>query len=391
MEISPDLNPDQIFGTIYQPGFNFMNIRGAGLITVDEFERFKTALSDLIQSLGRMGDRESNIKYVEVVLINFFTSLPENLYEQIDLLFDENNKLKLFRLLEYLIQVNVILSERDRKVFELCYTVNYNQNLSVASISNEYDLTDERIRQIKRNIEKNIQSYFSFVSSFPQDILINYGIDNESNFYVIDDIFSNQINVEERVSFNPAFYGVILGIFVKNSHVVLDNTQVIVGEKRGQKRYKNSYFIKKEVSNYFHFTPFLRGIFLIKQMRRQKDMYFELEALLISYLISVDSRAYIDDILTICRTLILKELDLFVDQYGYVRFERNNRMSLSDYAQEIFEEVMHPLTIEQLIAAINNKNPNTVTSSDSLRSCLNRKKDRFIYFSRASKYGLRNW
>ena len=89
--------------------------------------------------------------------------------------------------------------------------------------------------------------------------------------------------------------------------------------------------------------------------------------------------------------MILNELDLVVDQFDYVRFEKNTRNNIPIYCYEVLEEVSHPMTLTQIKDAINRKYPNLEFSELSLRANLTRQKDIFINFSRTSTYGLLKW
>jgi hypothetical protein len=224
-----------------------MRIRNIGRTSVEEFEVFKSRLISFIETLGGIGSAELNKLFVKLIISATFKFLPENFDVQFELLFDENSKLKLFALLKFLVDSDLIFNKTEEKIFQLTYTNQENGNINMPSIAEEQDLTEERVRQIKVELEKTIQSRFLFISDFPNNVLVNYGIDGANPFYIIDNIIARENNEREQVNFNSAFYGVILGIFIKNTHVVVGNNQVIVGEEKSHRPYKNCYLIKNDL------------------------------------------------------------------------------------------------------------------------------------------------
>ena len=162
-EISTTLNPNELYVAIFQPEFDFIKTRNIGRTSVEEFEVFKDELITFIENLGGIGDAELNKLFEKLIVSATFKSLPENFDLQFELLFDENNKLKLFALLKFLVDNGLIFNITEKKIFQLTYTNQDHGNINMSSIAEEQGLTEERVRQIKVEIEKNIQNHFLFI------------------------------------------------------------------------------------------------------------------------------------------------------------------------------------------------------------------------------------
>lgn len=242
--IQESLNPKDVFEKIFSERFNFKSIRNIGNKSVEELEKLKLELIRFVNVLQTIQKDQLSKEYTKLIVKTTFANLPENFEEQFESVFDESGKIKLFTLLNFLINSSQLFSETQQKIFEITYT-NNNEYRTLDSVAKDLNMSRERVRQIKSKLEEDVQSYFLFVSNLVADDLVNYNINASDVFLTIDKSFANKINDTEGVNFNITFYSIILGIFLKKTHSILGDNEIIYGKRKtaNQKKYENCYLI----------------------------------------------------------------------------------------------------------------------------------------------------
>jgi len=390
--IQESLNPKDVFEKIFSERFNFKNIRNIGNKSVEELEKLKLELIRFVNVLQTIQKDQLSKEYTKLIVKTTFTNLPENFEEQFETVFDENGKIKLFTLLNLLIYSGQLFSEIQQKAFELSYT-NYNAiNATIDSIANDQNITRERVRQIKSKLEEDIESYFLFISNLVTDDLVNYNVSPQNDFLTIDKLFTYKINNSEGVNFNTNFYSIVFGIFLKKTHSILGDNEIIYGKRKtpNQKKYENCYLINSLLFDCFDFENFVSDIYLKVNEKISESYSLQFQGYLYDFL-KEEGTAFFKETYSVCETIIFSEFDLQVDSTGYIYFERTTKKQVHEYCYEILEEASDPMTIDQIVNSVSEKFPDFNTTIDSLRGSLNREKELFIYFGRTSTYGLRKW
>ena len=75
----------------------------------------------------------------------------------------------------------------------------------------------------------------------------------------------------------------------------------------------------------------------------------------------------------------------------YFIINRNTKKELYEYIYEILNERGKMKKVEEIYIEIKKKNPELNVSLVSVRSTLQKDKERFVYFGRSSTYGLKKW
>ena len=390
--IQESLNPKDIFEKIFSERFNFKNIRNIGNKSVEELEKLKLELIRFVNILQTIQKDQLSKEYTKLIVKTTFANLPENFEEQFENVFDESGKIKLFTLLNFLIKSGQLFSDIQQKIFELSYT-NYNTtNATIDSIAKDLNVTRERVRQIKSKLEEDIQSYFLFVSNLVADDLINYNISPLNDFFTLDKSFAYKINNSEGVNFSTHFYSIIFGIFLKKTHSILGDNEIIYGKRKtaNQKKYENCYLINSLLFECFDFENFVSEIYLKVNEKISESYSLQFQGYLYNFL-KEEGKAFFKEVYSVCEAIIFNEFDLLVDSSGYIYFERRTKMQVHEYCYDVLEEASQPMTIDQIANSVSEKFPDFNTTIDSLRGSLNREKDLFMYFGRSSTYGLRKW
>ncbi|MBS1735135.1 MAG: hypothetical protein JST21_08160 [Bacteroidetes bacterium] len=381
----------EIIETIYSYSFDFQDIKNIGSKTVSELNNFKADISSFIETLRFIEDDHLSREYAKLIVKTTFSNLPINFNEQFENVFDNTGKIRLFKLIHFLIENGHILKQKEKQLFYFLYTENCNKSLEQIAI--ELDLGKERLRQIKVNFESETQDYFRFILSFNLQDLVSYSIPSDNvHFKIIDKDFSQKINVAEDVKFNVLFYSIIFGVFLSNSHSVLGDDENISGKGNYSNtiRYKNCYLIETNIFTSFNFEAFVNDININLSNRITETYALHFEGYLLQFAIP-EGKQYLSSIKEICEAIIYNEFDLVVNNDGYIVFERNVRKTLPEYTYEILEDLGEMTKVEDIVKAINKKYPELDTNEQSIRATLQREKDLYIYIGRTSTYGLKKW
>lgn len=389
--IQESLNPKDIFEKIFSERFNFKNIRNIGNKSVEELEKLKLELIRFVNVLLSIPKDQLSKEYTKLIVKTTFDNLPENFEKQLESVFDESGKIKLFNLLNFLINSGQLFSEMQQKTFEITYT-NNNEYRTLDSVAKDLNMSRERVRQIKSKLEEDIQSYFLFVSNLVADDLVNYNINASDIFLTIDKSFANKINNTEGVNFNITFYSIILGIFLKKTHSILGDNEIIYGKRKtaNQKKYENCYLINSLLFDCFDFVKFVEDIYLKSNERILETYSFHFQGYIYEFL-KEDGKSFFQEIKSVCEKIIFNEFELVVSSDGYLFFEQNTKKPVHQYYYEILEEEGEWMNISDITNIANQKFPFLESKDTSVRGILTKEKNLFIYRGRSSTYGLRKW
>lgn len=389
--IQESLNPKDVFEKIFSEQFNFKKIRNIGNKSVEELEKLKLELIRFVNVLQTIQKDQLSKEYTKLIVKTTFANLPENFEEQFESVFDESGKIKLFTLLNFLINSSQLFSETQQKIFEITYT-NNNEYRTLDSVAKDLNMSRERVRQIKSKLEEDIQSYFLFVSNLVADDLVNYNINASDIFLTIDKSFANKINDTEDVNFNITFYSIILGIFLKKTHSILGDNEIIYGKRKTakQKKYENCYLINSLLFDCFDFEKFVEDIYLKSNERILETYKFHFQGYIYEFL-KENGKSFFQEIISVCEKIIFNEFELVVSSDGYLFFEQNTKKPVHQYYYEILEEEDEWMNISDITNVANQKFPFLESKDTSVRGILNKEKHLFIYRGRSSTYGLRKW
>lgn len=380
----------EIIDTIYSYTFDFQDIKNIGSKTVSELNDFKADIASFIETLRFIEDDNLSKEYAKLIVKTTFSNLPINFNEQFENVFNNTGKIKLFKLIDFLIENGHILNQKEKQLFYFLYTETCAKSLE--QIAKELDLGKERIRQLRIIFEDEVHDYFRFILSFNSEDFVTYNISADTNFKIIDKDFIQKINAAEDVNFNVLFYSIIFGLFLENSHSVLGDDENISGKGNYSNtiRYKNCYIIEKTLFNTFSFETFTNDVNVNLSDRIIQAYALHFEGYLIQF-IAPGGKLYLPSIKEICESILFNEFDLVVNNDGYIVFERNVRKALPEYTFEILEELGEMTKVEDIVKAINKKYPELEINEQSIRSTLQREKDLYIYIGRTSTYGLKKW
>lgn len=376
---------------VIDTNLDFLDIGNAGVKTVQELESFSFKLKTFITTLIQMPDSELSKENTKLILKTSFLGLSKNFEQEIQTIFDEGGRIKLFALINKLVSEGVVFKLKEQKIFETIYCSITKSNKSLEQIAVEFQLTKERVRQLKNILEDEIENHFSFIRNLNPNDIRNYGISDSNSIIIIDKEKVNSINLSEGVQFTTAFYGIILGILFNKTHSRLGHYDLIRRKKiaRGEGKFRKCYLIEKTAFEIFDFKKLLEDVYLKQNAKIRESFSIYFEGYICEFFKS-SSFQYISRIKDICEQLLLNELDLVIDSEGFLNFERNSKKQPYEYVSEILEQSKRLMTVKEISAEIYKKYPELKITETGVRTCL-KEKELFIYIGRSSTYGLKKW
>jgi hypothetical protein len=371
-------NSKSILETIFKEDFNAKAFKNIGLLSNEEIDNLKNKSFNFISFLEQYDIQEYdkvNIKQIIKYTFNYIFGSSELNSEKV---FDENDNLKLFSLLKYIVEDGSIFNETEKFVFYKTYS---NQFIKTSEfMPNSNNLSKERKRQIRLKIDNSIENYFLFISQLMnKDTAIRYI--SLKPLHIIDNNLVSNINKLDDVNFNTNFFKWALGNLLQNTHSVLNN--------KWKSGVENVYIIKSNIYDSIDFE-FLRQIHK-KLNIKIKETYSVNFRLLISEYLKEESINIINEIVIVCEEIILKEFDLIVNNDGCLYFNKNTPNATYLYYYEILENQGNVMTLNEISKIIEEKYPLIINNTNYIRAILLREKEYFICIGKTSTYGLRKW
>lgn len=381
---------NELIATIFSKDFNFHGIRNIGEKSSLELVQFKKNISDFTKTLQTLDDSQLSKEYTKLVIKTSFNNIPNSFDELLESLFDLNNKIKLFKLINLLIKSDLLFRIAEKEIFYYSFT--YLNDKSLQEIAIQLDIGKERVRQIKVNFENEVKSYFTFTLNLQEEDLPKYGIESNTVFLLIDDEFANNINANEEVKFIPQFYSSILSLLHEKTHSIFGDDELLSTKHKlsNTRRFCSCYLIENEIFNSFDFSAFANSVNEILNERITEDFYLYFRGYISQFQKQTGKKDF-EHISLICESILFNEFDLVVNADGYLIFERNTKKQLTEYVLEALEELNEMTKVEDIEKRINIKHPHLETTEQSVRATLQRDKELFIYIGRSSTYGLKKW
>lgn len=391
LSLSKESNTRDILVKIFAKGFDFSSIRNIGGKTVSELVSFRQAIYQFFPNIDRTENDQLSKEYAALVIHTTYPELPINLNADFDKIFNESGKIKVFHLINLLSAKNILFKEKVKRVFEFSFTKGQ-EDVTFDSIAADFKISRERIRQIKLELDEEIENYFPFIANFSINDFVSYGIDDNSAAQLIDENFSEKINQSEETNFTPVFCGIVLRLLLKNPYTVFYLRKKIAEDKslHPNNKYQGCYLISSSLWECFRFEDFVEDVYKHISSRITESYSLHLDGYLCQFL-QADKRQLLSQLKPICEQILYNEFNLAVNPDGFIEFERNSKRPLSEYIVEVLESEDRMMKADEIMIAMNEKFPFLEMTELSVRATITRERDTFICFGRTSTYGLRKW
>lgn len=375
--------------------FNFSNLRNIGKNSETELKiMHKRLLSFIREVIVLEDDNELEIQQTKLIIQSRFDI--EN--EIIDNLFSEMAGVKIFKIVEYIIENELITQSHYSALIKEYFLYFQNKKKkTLDEVSKKIGVTRERARQLREKFIEDFYNIFSFLKGIPFNENNYYGFSFNDGIILIDNSVRDRINTNENTYFTSLFILKIFSVLFNQSHILIgDETKNLL---QGIKKHSNNYLylINKEIVDFFDFNLFLDNVNQRLQERIEETYSLNFKAYILEFLkiedISQLDISQIDNISEICTEIIYQEFNILVlDDKLY--FKRNTKKQVWEYGYEALK-ALGPKKEGHHIDVIYNwlleNYPDLEFVKSSLANSIGRIKSKFIYFGRTSTYGLKIW
>jgi hypothetical protein len=384
-------SPTEIVDKIYSLGFNFNQIKSIGEKSALELIRFRQNISSFVNNLENIKESQLSRKYTKAILKTSFPLLPKSFFEQFfEESFYENGKIKLFKLIQNLIESDQLFNENQKALFINNFTITNFQTSE--QIAQSLDITKERVRQIKVKLEELIVSKLQFILNLREEDLPKYSVEFNKAQIVVNPEFAIKINSTEETNFNFQFITCILGIVLNQTHSIFGDDEMLTFKSKvtNSRKLCSCYLIRNDLYNNFKFADFIDEINAILNMKISEDYLLYFEGFLSQFMENKSIMA-LPELIEVCEVILFNEFELVVNSEGYLRFESNSKKQVAKYIYEVLEELNELSKVETIFKELQKKYPYRKFSEQSVRASLQRDKHQFIFIGRSSTYGLKKW
>jgi uncharacterized protein YjbI with pentapeptide repeats len=373
----------EIIKIINEPKFEFDEIKNIGDKTLKELKKWKLYLINYLDKIYSTSNNVLRIDYFKWLLKNIFPKLPFNFFSELDLYFLDNEKINLFKILILIFNSNKILDSKRALIFNNIF-INIDK-LNNSIIANKLNLSRERIRQLQSSLENELIFKLKPLNRLYQLNYFNYNFELNKSLIVLDNDLMIKINTKENVNFNLDFISLIYCIFLNETHNLL--SLKLSGEKKVI--FNKKYLIKKKFYRHFNFEDFFTKMFILTSKKNNYTHTIKKIDIINEFLTSPDENI-IEELDYICSIIIKHEFNIKINNEYFI-INRNTKKELYEYIYEILDERGKMKKVEEIHLEIKKKTPELNVGLESVRSTLQKDKERFVYFGRSSTYGLKKW
>ncbi len=371
--------------------FNLKELRNSGEKSIKEIRQFLNETQNIIETISIFeNEEELNKEFINSFLMKHL-GVSLKISSEISSLYTTIYGFPIFSAIKILVENDYVLKNKKEKlIFENMGF--FNKPLkTLTEISEKINLSRERTRQIRNQILKNFNNYFSFIKTLNENNIHNtYSLNINDNILIIDDELVAKINKKENTNYNLIFINKIFAILYNNYSIVGNEDFIVLSKTlRFEHNWKRTYLINKETKSLFDFEKLVNDINRRLNDKIENDYQFHFHSYLINFQ-KANCIKKIDEIAEIAEYIIFNEFGIILNSDENIVFKKNTHKGVTDYIYEILIEANKPLTVSDIYNKINDKYPNATKSKDALRGSCQRD-DRLIHFGRNSTYGLKIW
>ena len=395
VKISPTLDLNEILEAVIFKNHISYKTKGIGVISYKYTVDFKSNITAFINILPTIPDKLLHKEEIKFIIKCNITNIKGYITRSLENYFDINNdKLKLFKFLDIVIIKENLFSPLKYRVF-LFYYMNINSNLKRKYT--EYLLIGPRKNSVKMILDfvsEKVMFDIDFILHYPYDDIVNYEIDKKHAFHIFDNNLAKKININENTNFNSAFYSMVFGTLLKDSHTVLKDIRSILHQRLTLENLKSSnhYLIRNDIFKNFDFDLFINDVFNLASRNTSKTNIIKIDEYLNKF-INSDSKFIFDEVKPLCLLLLSHEFNIEINAKGELELKRNSNYlnTVIQYIFNIIEEREDWMTLSEIYEIVKQKHPYIKIDMKTLRRYILENKELFIYKGRESTYALKKW
>ncbi|MGP5068223.1 sigma factor-like helix-turn-helix DNA-binding protein [Psychrobacter faecalis] len=264
------------------------------------------------------------------------------------------------------------------------------QNKTLEEVGVIFDVTRERIRQIRLKGLKQLDDTLKGIRSVFSANLFNEWVCNDEDIIEITEDIVYKINSTYGVSFSKEFIIYLYSILLED-HEIIPNIDVgLLANLQGQgaEYFKSYYLINKSQACKLDFGSMIKDIKRRKEEKIEEDYYLSFNNYLSGFL--EEGEELDNTTISICETLVMEETGLFLNSYDEIEFKKNILKTVPDYAYEMLKEIGKPSKIDDIYKALLEKYPTFDKSENTFRNSF-KQNSVFVAMGRRSIWGLKEW
>jgi len=366
---------------------NFANLKNVGSRSVDELNIYVSLIKEFLLDVSQTKDSKklSRLKNIFFIQRTFdISNVPNEVLESESI----------FQIINFLLNQNAFFDNTQTAIVKKALKLFNNQNeLTLDKIAEEFDLSRERVRQIRKYCLDNLFNNLLFISNFNDDLFQKYSIDVESSYIEINTDILDKINQSNNTNFSREFITYILSAYLNESFSLIGNYEDVLQPKyfnsRNRHNWNNFYLVEKELSSEFDFISFSNDISRRLSERIEESYFFNFKSYLSKFL-SNNNIDVLELLFPICENIINEEFEIYLDLEENINFKRNTSRQAHEYAFEALELIGKPSKVKEIFEKVIELHPNYDTEEAKIRVSMKRKNG-FVPIGRKSVFGLKKW
>lgn len=367
--------------------FNVQNIKNVGAKCIPEIEVYISIIKDFIFEVSQTRDENYLIALKNKFLIQRTYDIS---LVPCEILESES----IFQLTDFLLNQNAFFDKSQTVIVKQALKLfNNHQALTLDEISEQVDLSRERVRQIRKLCLDDLFNKLLFISNFNDDLSQKYSIDIESRYVEINTVVLDKINQSNNTHFSREFITYILSAYLKDSFSIVGNYEDVLQPKysnaRNRHNWNNFYLIAKELASEIDFNSLTNDISNRINDRIEESYSFNFKSYISKFLTN-NNVNILDLLFPICEIIINEEFEIYLDLDENINFKRNTTRQAHEYAFEALEHLGKPSNVKEIFEKVIQLHPNYETEETKIRVSMKRKNG-FVPIGRKSMFGLKKW
>lgn len=263
---------------INSPNKQFLSLQNCGIGSNYELVTICEKYRNLVNDVKSIKDECSVVEFspIDLFISNF--KLDNETYRRLRSIISSNRDFPVFTAINLLIESNYIFKKElytfvFKQLFH-CYLPI--KEYTLEEIGKMTNLTRERVRQIRENDIRILNSFFTLFKGLINKLSCVKYIDLSEPIIFLSEEKVSSINSHENTSFSPLFITYILSILYSENYIWFGERSDFIKKNNSKRKnkIKNHYLIHRDVLQNFNLGNFIEHLINLHKQRRYEDTYY---------------------------------------------------------------------------------------------------------------------